>query len=333
MKDREDTTSAALALFRDQKGTFPTVRVSALLAARLKSKSEKTRSAYARDYEHFREFVGEPDADIALAKLVTSPGDVALTVVLEFEGWLLDLGLANSTVNRRMSALRGAVQIAKDAQITTMELRVDHLDPEEDARDSRGPGMDVVRHMIAVCDCDLSPVGVRDSLLLRWMILTGLRRNEIRELMMYHVAFEGERQGIRVKQKGKRSLQLVPVTSEILTLADPWLDIRGTARGAFYCSLDRSRASKRAMFHPTALNRILLRRAVDAGFKDGKLPDGRSITPHGFRHTAITRVIRVRGLAAAQAFARHANPATTHRYLDERDQMNLEAQAFMLEEL
>ena len=35
----------------------------------------------------------------------------------------------------------------------------------------------------------------------------------------------------------------------------------------------------------------------------------------------------------AQAFARHANPATTHRYLDERDQMNLEAQAFMLEEL
>lgn len=322
----------ALALYHQQGVDVPTVRVSALLAARLASKSERTRAAYQRDYESFRDFVGASSVDEALIKLVSSPGDVAMTVVLAFQAELSERGMAPATINRRLSALRAAVQIAKEAQLTQVDLKVDLLDPEEEARDVRGPGMEAIRAMVAACDGDDSLVGVRDGALLRWMVMTGLRRNELRELMMRHVALEGQT-GLRVKQKGKRLLHLVPVDPAILHTADRWLELRTDARGAFYCSLDRSRVTARAKLDPSTLNRIVRKRAEQAGFEGGKLPDGRPITPHGFRHTAITQVIKRFGLAAAQAFARHAHPSTTQRYNDEKQAMNLEAQAFMLGEL
>lgn len=326
--------SKALEVFRKQESPkIPTVRVSALLSARLESKAKKTRAAYARDYECFRAFVGESDVDTALLKLVMSPGDVAMTVVLAFQNDLLEQGLSPATVNRRLSAIRGAVQIAREAQLTSVVLNVDHLDPEEGARDSRGPGMDAIRRVIEVCDQDVSPGGVRDSLMLRWMIMIGLRRNEIRELMMRHVILDGEETGLRVRQKGKRRLHLIRLPPEVMDLAKPWLSVRGTDPGAMFCSLDRSRVTKRARLNPTAINKIVRKRAIAAGFEDAKLPDGRSFKPHGFRHTAITRVIRKHGLAAAQAFARHANPATTQRYHDDKEQLSMAAQSFMFEEV
>lgn len=327
-------TEQALAIFREQKlDQAPIVRVSALLAARLKTKSDRTREAYRRDYESFRTFVDAPTVDQALIQLVLSPPDVAMTVVIAFQGALSDQGLAPATINRRISAIRAAMTIARQAQLTRTELSVEHLDPELETRDVRGPGLEAIRRMIGACDNDASVVGTRDGTILRWLLLIGLRRNEARLLMMRHVAIEGEQTGIRVAQKGKRKLHLIPLPLTILSTAHAWLESRGTARGAFFCSLDRSRVTERALLNPTAINRIVRRRAVQAGFENATLPDGRPITPHGFRHTAITEVIRKHGLAAAQAFARHADPATTQRYNDEKQQMAMEAHAFMLETL
>ena len=85
------------------------------------------------------------------------------------------------------------------------------------------------------------------------------------------------------------------------------------------------------MLNPSGLNQIIRRRAIQAGFPMGKLPDGRSITPHGVRHTAITQVMKRYGSAAAQAFARHANPATTMVYNDEKAVMAVEGQGFVFD--
>lgn len=330
----DDDQEQALALFREHPlADMPVVRVSTLLAARLKTLSDRTREAYARDYESFRTFVDAPTVDEALIRLVLSPGDIAMTVVLAFQGALLAEGLAPATVNRRISAIRAAMAIARKAQLTNTELSVDQVDPEIETRDVRGPGMEAIRRMIAVCDEGAGASEVRDGTIFRWLILIGLRRNELRQLLMRHVALEGEQTGIRVAQKGKRKLHMIQLSDAILATSSAWLELRGTSRGAFFCSLDRRRVGDRSMLNPTALNRIVRRRAIEAGFADARMPDGRFITPHGFRHTAITQVIRKHGLAAAQAFARHANPATTDRYNDEKHKMALEAHAFMLGEL
>lgn len=324
----------ALVVFRE-RAVEPArpQRVSSLLASLLKTRSERTREAYARDYESFREFVGVDSVDEALIRLVGSPGPLALEIVLAFQGHLAERGLAPATINRRMAAIKAVMKLARDAQITTTQISVEHLDPEADARDVRGPGMKAIREMIAVCDADTSPAGIRDGTILRWLVLIGLRRNELRRLLMRHVVLEGDEGGIYVAQKRKRKLHRIPLSRRVLSTADRWVELRGASRGAFFHSLDRSRAKDRTMLNPTALNRIVRDRAIEAGFEDGCLSDGRSITPHGFRHTAITEVIRKYGLAAAQAFARHADPSTTQRYNDEKHLMALEAQAFMLTEL
>ncbi len=323
----------ALAVFRKPQGNLPIVRVSTLLAARLKTLSDRTREAYQRDYESFRTFVDAPSVDDALYWLVASPAPVTMEIVLLFQGSLAEQGLAPATINRRISAIRAAMTLARQAQLTRTELSVGQLDPELETRDVRGPGMAAIRRMISICDEDTGASGVRDGTIFRWLILIGLRRNELRQLLMRHVALEGEQTGIRVSQKGKRKLHMILLSEAVLATSTAWVDVRGTSRGAFFCSLDRSRASERSMLNPTALNRIVRRRAIEAGFADAKLPDGRFITPHGFRHTAITQVIRKHGLAAAQAFARHANPSTTERYNDDKQAMATEAHAFMLEEL
>lgn len=335
--------SDSLVVFRETALQPVPVRVSQMVARHLSVQAERTRAAYEHDLAHFAKFTGCASVDEAIDRLVQTDTAIAQDVVLSFQQHLVELGLAASTINRRMSALRSVLKLARAVGATQLRLdMIRNLDAEEKTRDVRGPGLAAIREIIAVADADESPAGLRDATLMRWLIATAIRRNELRMILltdfrygptMADVAPPGwEGAGlVLVQQKRKRNKHPIGLSQALVDCTMPWLAARGHAPGALFCSLDRRYVGR--TLGPSGLNQIVRRRAVEAGFVDGKLPDGRSITPHGFRHTSITEVYRKRGQGAAQAFARHSNPRTTARYNDEAMLMALEAQSLVFESL
>lgn len=59
----------------------------------------------------------------------------------------------------------------------------------------------------------------------------------------------------------------------------------------------------------------------------GKQAGVKKVRPHGLRHAAITTVLDLTGgdIRKGQSFARHANPSTTLRYDDNRQDAGGEA--------
>ena len=101
---------------------------------------------------------------------------------------------------------------------------------------------------------------------------------------------------------------------------------------ALFCSLHHAFRCKRLTMG--GVNWIVKERAMGAGYENGKLPDGRSITPHGFRHTAITTILERSGgnIPLAQDFSRHADPRTLRQYDDARGVRVRNAQDLLMEE-
>jgi integrase/recombinase XerC len=312
---------AALVVFREQSVQRRKVSVSGLLAKRLATKSDRTREAYGRDLQAFADFV-QLDVDDALAKLCATETAIAQDVVLGYQASLADAGFSHATINRRISALRSVLKIARSVGITDLRLEaVDTLDTDVQSRDVRGPGIAIVRKILELCDADPTPRGIRDGRILRWFIGTALRRSELRQLTLEDLRRTPDGWVVWIKQKGTK--KKVPATVEDWVVEDLqlWLAVRGNEPGAIFTSLHRGRGFKGEMLNPTALNYILRRRAAEAGvsLKAFEVAKRGNFTPHALRHTAISEVIRADGLAAAQAFARHKNPATTQRYNDDKD--------------
>ncbi len=322
--------SQALVLFARQDVARGPIPVTELLADAMAMQAERTRKAYGRDLAAFASFVGAAGTDEALGKLVASSSAVANGVVLAYQAHMRQRGLARATINRRIAALRSVVKLAAAVDMTTVRLDlVKTLKVEEKTRDVRGPGIEVIRKIIAACN-DHTPGGARDGALVRWLWILGLRRNEARTLRLSDCKLATEHPTVWVEQKGRDARQPVRLAEGAPEVLAPWLELRGDRPGALFCSLDRRYAGFPAVMDASAINVILRKRAEIAGFPRGKLPDGRTITPHAIRHSAISRVAREQGLVAAQAFARHESPSTTHRYLDEAEQFSMDAQALML---
>ena len=319
----------ALELFRNLGLRNETIAMSDLLAEYLRKQAAKTQVAYRADLKHFAKFVGVDTANEAMLRLIGSPTGLAMSVVLAYQAHMIapadadrpGLGYAPSTVNRRIAALRSVVRLARISGATTLILEIADLDAEEESRDTRGPGLPAIRQMIASCDQDGSPRGLRDGALLRFALFLGLRRNELRMLDLGDMESpaDGEEHG-RLMVTAKRKRKKVPVimTVEAAESALHWIASRGRDPGPLFTSMHRG-AGDLARLGETAINQIVIRRAIKAGFVDARLPNGRPITPHGIRHTALTEVVKAHGLVVGQAFGRHSTPAMTQRYNDEKE--------------
>lgn len=332
--------SKALAVFSGQSlPAQETITVSDLLADTMVLRAEQTRNAYGSDLRAFAKFVGADDWNEAIQRLVASPSTVANSVALAYQAFMRTTGgaggrgLAPATINRRIAALRSVMKIAAAAGLTTTRLDlVKVMRVEQKTRDTRGPGLEVVRNVLQVCDDDRRPVGLRDGAMLRWFILLGLRRNEMRTVRLEDCRFDGDPPSLWVEQKSFRARQPVALGEGIVAVVRPWLEARGDAPGPLFCSFHRG-VPKNSLMGKTSLNGIVTRRAIEAGYLRARLPDGRRITPHALRHTAITKVAREQGLLAAQAFARHQDPKTTNTYVDETERHAMAAQELILGEL
>lgn len=283
--------------------------VADLVKAFLSGKSQKTIHAYRQDLISLSEFLHVGSIDDAARVILGGNHGQANLFALQFKDSLTNAGLSPSTVNRKLSALRSFVQLAKTIGIVGWDLQVRNV-RSQPLRDTRGVGADGFRCLLSVARGQRQPQkAARDVCILRLCYDLALRRTEVASLDIEDVDLSGSRVMVQGKGKTEKSPMTIPEPTK--RALEAWIGFRGMEAGALFVSRDRTGKAETRRLTDNGLYRMICSLGKRAGVR---------ARPHGIRHAAVTQVLNLTGgdLRLAQRFARHSNPATTILYDDQR---------------
>ena len=283
-------------------------RIKELLEAFLVRRSKTTRRAYEADLRDFTRYLGAEDPRAAILELISQGPGKANSIALHYKGNLIETGKSPATVNRRLSALRSVISLAKTLGLITWTLEVTN-ERAQAHRDTRGPGSNGVQAILTKIQGD-SPKAARDRAIIRLLYDLALRRGEVASLRLENADLEGGR--IWIKGKGRNGerepLTLPEQTAQVL---EHWIKARGDEPGPLFINYDR--AGKGKGLTGTAIYYIVRALGRKAGLKT---------RPHGIRHASITEALeRTKDPRAVQRFSRHADLKTVLRYDDNREDL------------
>jgi integrase/recombinase XerC len=228
-------------------------------------------------------------------------------LALRYRAHLQGRGLAAATVNRRLAALRSLVKLGRTLGMVAWALEVDGV-PAEGYRDTRGPGADGFRRLLAELDGRQDVKGVRDRAVLRLLFDLGLRRGEVSGLDVADFCPDGL--ALLVLGKGRSEKARLTLPGPTADAVRAWLAVRpGGADPALFVSLDV--ASRGHRLTGQAVYLVVRGLGEKAGVR---------ARPHGLRHAAITAALDLLGgdVRRVQKFSRHRNVQTVLRYDDSR---------------
>ena len=283
-----------------------------VMTAFLAGRNPRTLLAYDRDLNDFARFLVCPDAQTAVARLLSLSHGHANATALGYKASLIERGLKSATIARRLAALRSVVKMARTVGVVAWALDVESPKAQP-YRDTTGPGTDGWKAMLAVATRDAEggkAKPIRDLAIIRLLHDLGLRRGELVALDLADVDLEGKTVSVIGKGRTESARLTLPEPTR-QALAD-WTAKRGGEPGPVFVRLDRA-ASGPDRLTDTAVFLIVR----DLGRKAGL---ARSTRPHGLRHEAITRALdKTNGnIRQAQQFSRHADPRTVLLYDDRR---------------
>ena len=279
---------------------------SDLHAEWLAGRKATTVAAYRGDLEAFGRFCGT-DSTTAVQHLLAAGPAGAARIAHAWRAELLAATLAPATINRRLSALRSLVELAARIGLCDWSLRVEGV-RQIRARDTRGPGLDGVRTMLAGLEHGQDTKTVRDRAIVRCLFDRGLRRGEVVGLDL--ADFDPARCALRVTGKGHLEAVWLTVGPAACQAISAWVAHRGDDAGPLFTNLDR--AGKGRRLTGRSVGRIVADRGERAGLGH--------VRPHGLRHTAITAVLDLSqgDVRRARDFSRHADIRTLTIYDDAR---------------
>lgn len=257
--------------------------------------SGHTIAAYLGDLQDF--------AGFAEMELDWRPQEVHFALVRGWVAHMSELGLAPKTIRRKVSALRG--------YFTWLERRGEvAVNPAEDV-----PLPKVGRVLLDVVPestmerISATPMGdsyeeVRNLTMVMVLYLTGLRRSELIQLQLGHVA-EGGRL-LRVMGKGSKE-RMVPLNEAAMTWLDHYLKVREAHFGSAaqpYVFLSKKGEK---------CSNTLVYKAVNA-YLEGVDQVSRK-SPHTLRHSFATHLLKHGAdLQSIQALLGHSSLAATQVY-------------------
>ncbi len=295
-------------------------------------RSAATQRAYSGDMRAFFVWQGKETSPAAVTELCSLETAQLAGVLNAYAASLRTLGLSESTSNRRLSAVRSLLAIARKLGIGA------GVDPSglvaservQTYRDTRGPSLAEVKKILAAPDRSTLR-GKRDYAILSLLWENAIRRAEVCACNVSD--FEpGDSPRLFIVGKGKGT-QRAPVTLSPRTSAAiaEYLAARGLGTAAaaepLFASLDRKTISEQrgAAFRLTGDGLYKLMRAYGAEVgKDG-------LHPHSMRHAAITAVLDATqgDIRKAQRLSRHKNIQTLTIYDDNRSDLQGEATALL----
>jgi len=261
----------------------------------VRSLSPATVDAYRIDLDDFIEFLGEQ----------MSPADVGLDEVRRYIRTLSESGRATSSINRRLSALKGFFRFL----VKTGILEANPMNAVRSLRMPKHlPEVLFEREINTVLDFPVTRFAdLRDQVLLEILYSSGARIAEICTADVEHIALSRNTLLVRGKGSKDRYVFLGQTAAarirEYLPRRNEFLRKRGsTAQHALLINLRGGRLTTRG----AAL--IIEKRSAAAGI-------ARTIGPHTFRHSFATHILdNGADIRVVQELLGHSKLGTTQIY-------------------
>lgn len=284
-----------------------------LLAALLADKrSDNTKRAYAKDLrDFFLVTMHQPPNPSLVAGFLQLDRFAAISLVLQYKAGLMERGLSEATINRRLAAVKSLVNYAR--KIGKCEWSLEDVQGEKVKayRDTSGVDQDTYRQVLALPDRSTLK-GKRDYALLRLLWENALRCNEVVQANVKDFDFQGQSLLIYGKGQGTQSVRVSLSQSMVATLVD-WLRARGKPEPEepLFIALDRASFGHR--LSGRGLHKLVQQLCQAAGI-------AKPMSPHRIRHSGITAALEATGgdVRAVQKLSRHSKLETLMMYDDAR---------------
>lgn len=299
-------------IVKTESASLPASRVGEtdIVRAFLAGRNERTQRAYQADLDNFSTWLGVPDAAKAAAYLFSCGLGEANRTVLSYRAELVERGLSNSTINRRLAAIRSMVKLARTLGVVPWTLEIPSLRGEP-CRDTRGPGVANVRAILGNLKDRKDPKGIRDVAIIRLLYDLGLRRGEVTALDVEDMDLEAGTLDVMGKGRTQKETLTIPEATRA-ALAD-WMGVHGESSGPLFYNFNRSQKGARSRITGTGFYLVVRALGEKMGIKN--------LRPHGFRHTSITEACKraqAAGISLEEVmeFSRHKDIRTLMVYRD-----------------
>lgn len=253
--------------------------------------AKNTIAAYERDLTQYVEFLdGSPSSEAKITDFVAD---------------LRSKGLADSTVARKIAAIRGLHRFLVREEMSTDDPTATIDSPR---RPDPFPKALTIDEAIALVEAPSGsdPGALRDRALLEFLYGTGARVSEAVGVDMGHLDLDDK--VVRVTGKGSKQ-RLVPMGSKTVEAIRAWLPDRlslvrrDVAGDPLFINLRGGRISRQGVFD------IVKKHARTADI------DPQRVSPHVLRHSAATHMVEAGAdLRTVQEMLGHATISTTQVY-------------------
>lgn len=205
-------------------------------------------------------------------------------LVLQYKAHLINKGLAEATVNRRLAAIKALCKYGRKLGRCDYSLEDVQAEKVQGYRDTSGVAPEVYRKMLDKCDRPTIK-GIRDYAILRLFWDNALRRGELVKLNVED--FDPLEKRIRIFGKGKgKQFVFMDLSDRTVEAVREWLNTRGELKPSdpLFTSLMPGKKTQRLT--GDGLWRIVKEYAQKAGIT-------RNFSPHRIRHSAITAALDV----------------------------------------
>jgi integrase/recombinase XerD len=210
-------------------------------------------------------------------------------------------GVSEETIRAHVRALHGFWAWSGREYLLSTNPMKNIRQPKQIARQPKGISLDDVALLLSVCGDD--PEGRRDRAIIAFLLDTGIRAQSIFRLEPAHMDISRRRAAVQEKRQGTRPVFFTERTAALLAA---WLEVRPAAARTVFCSLARHTFGQ--PMTPTVLNRMLKRRAAEAGITG-------PCNPHAFRHAYAREYLRNGGdLATLSRLMGHSDVKVTADY-------------------
>jgi integrase/recombinase XerC len=275
-------------------------------------RSPNTRHAYEKDLKDFFRFIAGAFPMPELVKeFLQLDRFGAVALVLRYKAHLIERGLKEATINRRLAAIKSLVNFARKigkCDYTLEDIKGEKVKPY---RDTTGISKEAYKKMLCVPDRNTLK-GKRDYALLRLLWDNALRRSEISLADIKDLDLEGRALLILGKGKGSQK-EAVSLSRPTVDAILDWLQTRKELdiNQPLFIALDRASYGHR--LSGTSIYRLVDAVALAAGLS-------KKLSPHRIRHSGITAALDATGgdVRRVQKLSRHANLNTLMIYDDNR---------------
>jgi len=263
-----------------------------------KSLAEHSVNAYLSDLEKLTQFLSQKPYPV-------SPAQVTLEDLLEFTGWIHELGMTNTSQARIIAGIRSFFTYCSVEQII-QKNPTELLEAPRTARKLPDTlSVDEIDKLFSTVDLS-TPEGVRNRAILETLYGCGLRVSEVVNLKISQLYTE---QGfIRVTGKGDKE-RLVPIggpalhhINSYLTYVRPQVPVKAGQEDFLFLNRRGKKLSRVLIF-------LMLKELA------GKAAIRKNISPHTLRHSFATHLVEGGAdLRAVQAMLGHESITTTEIY-------------------